>query len=105
MGESGPYAGHTGDETAPLAAKPRRPENCDTPAAQIGTTTVGSLMTRAEHKVKFFALMARFNQLGRLLPDPDDLETSDAATAEVNMILTEMKKTQAELDAMMGLPT
>jgi hypothetical protein len=62
-------------------------------------------MTRAEHKVKFFALMARFNQLGRLLPDPDDLETSDAATAEVNMILTEMKKTQAELDAMMGLPT
>jgi hypothetical protein len=57
-------------------------------------------------KAKFFALMARYNELGRLLPDPDDLDTDDAtAVAEARIVLKEMAAVQAELDAMMGLPT
>lgn len=40
-----------------------------------------SVMTNAvdECKTKCFALMARYKELGRLLPDPDDLDTDDAA--------------------------
>ena len=50
--------------------------------------------------------MARYNELGRLLPDPDDLDTDDAtAVAEARIVLKEMAAVQAELDAMMGLPT
>lgn len=58
-----------------------------------------------KRKAKFFALMARYNELGRLLPDPDDLDTDDAtAVAEVRIVLKEMVAMQAELDVMMGLP-
>lgn len=49
--------------------------------------------------------MARYNELGRLLPDPDDLDTDDAtAVAEVQIVLKEMAAVQAEFDVMMGLP-
>jgi hypothetical protein len=58
-----------------------------------------------KRKAKFFALMARYNELGRLLPDPDDLNTDDAmAVAEVRIVLKEMAAVQAELEAMKGLP-
>ena len=32
-------------------------------------------MSGAERKAKFFALMRQFNELGCLLPDPDDFDT------------------------------
>ncbi|MGB2649137.1 MAG: hypothetical protein WBC86_16265, partial [Pseudolabrys sp.] len=32
-----------------------------------------------DRKRKYFALMERYNRLGRLLPAPDDLDTDDAA--------------------------
>ena len=62
--------------------------------------------TDDKRKAKFFALMARYNELGRLLPDPDDLNTDDAAAvAEVRIVLKEMAAVQAELEAMKRLPT
>jgi hypothetical protein len=43
-----------------------------------------------DRKRKYFALMARFNQLGRLLPAPDDLDPDDTAQiAEVRLIIGE----------------
>ena len=57
-----------------------------------------------KRKAKFFALMARYNDL-RLLPDPDDLDTDDAtAVAEARIVLKETAAVQAELGVMMGLP-
>ena len=54
-----------------------------------------------DRKRKYFALMERYNQLGRLLPAPGDLDTDDAAAvAEVRLILAEMEKTQARMDAL-----
>jgi hypothetical protein len=54
-----------------------------------------------DRKQKYFALMARYNQLGRLLPTPDDLDADDAAAvAEARLILAEMNATQAKMDAL-----
>jgi hypothetical protein len=54
-----------------------------------------------ERKQKYFALMGRYNQLGRLLPAPDDLDADDpAAVAEARLILAEMNATQAKMDAL-----
>ena len=54
-----------------------------------------------DRKQKYFALMARYNQLGRLLPAPDDLDPDDAAAvAEARLILAEMNATQAKMDAL-----
>ena len=60
------------------------------------------MKTLEERKADFFAVMKRFNQLGTLLPKPDSLDPADAAAvAEAEMVLAEMRKVQAELDAMM----
>jgi hypothetical protein len=57
-----------------------------------------------ERKAQFFALAKRFNQLGSLLPDPDDLDTDDvAAMAEAQMVIAEMNKTRAEMDRLLNL--
>jgi hypothetical protein len=54
-----------------------------------------------ERKAEFFAAMKRFNQLGTLLPKPDSFDAADAAgVAEAETILAEMRKTQAEINAM-----
>jgi hypothetical protein len=46
--------------------------------------------------------MKRYNQLGTLLPKLKSLDPADvAAIAEVEIVLKEMKKVQAELYAMM----
>jgi hypothetical protein len=59
-------------------------------------------MSEAKRKAKFFALMERHNALGRLLPDPDALDTDDAAAvAEAKTILAEMTKVKSELDALL----
>ena len=65
--------------------------------------TPGQMAMRREEdrKRKYFALMARFNQLGRLLPKPDDLDPDDpAAIAEVRLIIGEMNATQAKMEAL-----
>jgi hypothetical protein len=55
-----------------------------------------------ERKAEFFAAMKRFNQLGTLLPKPESLDAADAAgVAEAEIVLAEMRKVQAELNAMM----
>ena len=54
-----------------------------------------------QRKAEFFAAMKRFNQLGTLLPK-ESLDAADAAgVAEAEIVLAEMRKVQAELDAMM----
>jgi hypothetical protein len=55
-----------------------------------------------ERKAEFFAAMKRFNQLGTLLPKSKGLDLADAAgVAEAEIVLAEMRKVQAEIDAMM----
>ena len=55
-----------------------------------------------ERKADFFAAMKRFNQLGALLPKSESLDLADAAgVAEAEIILAEMGKVRAEIDAMM----
>jgi hypothetical protein len=59
-----------------------------------------------DRKAKIFALMKRYNQIGALLPEEEDLDlTNAAAVAEAKLVLAEMAKVKAELEAMMGLPT
>lgn len=57
------------------------------------------MVTSEERKVKFFALMARYNELGCRLPDPDNFDTGNLA--EVTMVLAELNKTKAEMDAVL----
>jgi hypothetical protein len=46
-------------------------------------------------------MMARYNQLGHLLPSPDDFDVDDAAqVAEVRLIIAEMNATQAKMEAL-----
>ena len=59
-------------------------------------------MSSAERKAKFFALAKRYNQLGCLLPAPGDLDADDvAAMVETQMVIAEMNKTKAEMDAVL----
>ena len=54
-----------------------------------------------DRKRKYFALMARYNQLGRMLPALEDVAAGDpAAVAEARLILAEMNATQAKMDAL-----
>ena len=55
-----------------------------------------------ERKAEFFAAMQRFNALGALLPKSESLDAADAAgIAEAELVLMEMGKVRAEIDAMM----
>ena len=58
-------------------------------------------MTPASEKRrdKFFALVRRFNQLGCLLPAPGDLDA--AVIDQVRLVIAEMHKTKAEMDAVL----
>jgi hypothetical protein len=59
-----------------------------------------------ERKARIFALMERYNQVGSLLPEEEDLDlTSAVAVAEAKIILAEMAKVKAELDEALGLPS
>jgi hypothetical protein len=56
---------------------------------------------------QFTALMKRYNQLGRLLPKGDEITCAiafeDVATrAEVTLILDEMDRVKAQIDAMIA---
>lgn len=60
------------------------------------------LKPEEERKAEFFAAMQRFNALGALLPKSEGLDAADAAgVAEAEIILAEMRKVRAEIDAMM----
>lgn len=49
-------------------------------------------------KNRFLELMARYCELGRLLPSTDDVEDGQRLD-EAKIILAEMRKVQAEMDA------
>ena len=54
-----------------------------------------------ERKADFFAAMKRFNRLGTMLPKSGSLDLADAAgVADAEMVLAEMRKVRAEIDAM-----
>jgi hypothetical protein len=60
------------------------------------------MVAEGEGKAKFFALMARYVQLGQLL-DEEKIEAGDiGAVAEAGLILAEMDKTKAEIDAIIA---
>ena len=59
-------------------------------------------MSKEQQRARLLSLMARHNELGRLL-DPDvTVEDGEAAIGETRMILREMADTQAEIDALLG---
>jgi hypothetical protein len=59
-----------------------------------------------DRKAKIYALMKRYNQVGALLPEEENLDLTNAAqVAEATIILREMAKLKAELDEMLGLPS
>jgi hypothetical protein len=62
-----------------------------------------SRVTAADQcQTQFIELMARYCQLGRLLPAVDDIDTDDdAEMAEVKTVLAEMAKTKAQMDALL----
>lgn len=51
-----------------------------------------------DRKRKYFALMERYNRLGRLLPAPDDLDTDDGRQSPRQG--AEMNATQAKMEAL-----
>ena len=54
-----------------------------------------------DRKRKYFALMERYNQLGLLLPAPDAFDPTDAAAlVEARMVIAEMNKVRAEMEAL-----
>jgi len=60
------------------------------------------MVTEVEGKAKFFALMARYVQLGQLL-DEEKIEAGDVnAITEAKLVLAEMDKTKAEIDALIA---
>ena len=60
------------------------------------------MVTEVEDKAKFFALMARYVQLGQLL-DEEKIEAGDVnAITEAKLVLAEMDKTKAEIDALIA---
>ncbi len=59
-------------------------------------------MREVEGKAKFFALVERYIKLGQLL-DEEKIEDGDIeAISEARLILAEMAKTKAELDALIS---
>ncbi|MEH2553597.1 hypothetical protein V1286_001126 [Bradyrhizobium algeriense] len=61
-------------------------------------------MTDTEKRMAdFFTLAERYCELGRLLPSEDDLalDHGEAAIAEAKLVLDEMAKTKAEMDALL----
>jgi hypothetical protein len=46
-------------------------------------------------------LMQRFNQLGRLLPNPDDVDEIRERRDEIALILQEMRGVKQEIDAIL----
>jgi len=55
-----------------------------------------------ERKNQFFALAERYCQLGRLLPALSDIDTdNDAQLAAAKLVLAEMTKTKAQIDALL----
>lgn len=55
-----------------------------------------------QRKDEFFALAERYCQLGRLLPGLADIDTNnDAELAGIKMVLLEMTKTKAQIDALL----
>jgi hypothetical protein len=53
-------------------------------------------------KDRFWELVQRYTRLGCLLPHEDDFDTDDAhAMAAVKVVLREMHRTKAEMDALL----
>jgi hypothetical protein len=50
---------------------------------------------------EFKALMERYCQLGRLLPDPDDTDEVHERADELRLILEEMSLVQQQIDAIL----
>jgi hypothetical protein len=48
----------------------------------------------------FYALIQRYNALGCLLPEPDQMDGADVAS--VKLVLCEMEKTKAAIDALLS---
>jgi hypothetical protein len=52
------------------------------------------------NKIRFFALVERYNQLGTMLPAPGDFNSDDIeAVATVRVVIAEMRATRQQMDA------
>lgn len=59
-------------------------------------------MSKEGHQAQLLSLMARYCELGRLLNPEVTIEDSAAAITETKLILSEMRDTQAEIDALLA---
>jgi hypothetical protein len=48
----------------------------------------------------FFRLVERYNQLGAMLPEPDQMDTADAEA--VKLVLREMDRTKVAIDVILN---
>jgi hypothetical protein len=59
-------------------------------------------MSADERKARFFSLAERYCQFGPLLPTEEGIDTDDAAAmAEAKVVLAEVARTKAEMDALL----
>jgi hypothetical protein len=101
MGQGRADANGVGALAAIDATKPHRFASGRTAKTATWASAVG-VRPLAERKAEFFAAMKRIIQLGTLLPKAESLDPADAAgIAEAEIILAEIRKAQADLEAMM----
>ena len=53
-------------------------------------------------RARLFALMERYNQIGLRLPQDEDVLDDAGARTDAKVLLAEMDKVKAELDALLG---
>jgi hypothetical protein len=60
-----------------------------------------SRLTNDERRDRVHALIKRFNEIGVLLPRPEDLDVTDAsAITDVRVLLCEMAETKRQIDTL-----
>jgi hypothetical protein len=74
--------------------------------ALAGMVCCGMKPSDDERRQRFYALVQRYNQLGCLLPEPDDLDAAGLEKVDqVRMILIEMAKVKKQIDEMLSEAT
>jgi hypothetical protein len=84
---------------APVTAKPNRSQGRRDPIIKASWITNAILNMTNDDRTRYFTLMARFNQLGRLLPSKIDLIGSLPKRLSAKLILAEMATVRREMDA------
>jgi hypothetical protein len=75
----------------------------DTDSRAVGRPMVSLTPASAQRRDEFLVLMARYDQLGRLLPDDFDARDADASElADVEMVFAELDRVRAAMRAVLA---